>query len=210
MSDETGIGNRRAWLGWLLFGATAAAIFALGMLFASIVERRGEAKPQPLPVSIDPLEADSSRWAVNWPREYSAYRQMQDDTTRTKFGGSFPRDYLEETPANVILFAGYGFSKEYRQARGHLYAIEDVSRTERVGPATPATCWTCKSPDVPRMMAELGRPKVADQRATLAQLLLAGTETFSPFPLKLNARPTFPSANTAPFISVPGLVPIIS
>ena len=37
-----------------------------------------------------------------------------------------------ETPANVILFAGYGFAKEYRQARGHVHAIEDVTATKRV------------------------------------------------------------------------------
>jgi nitrite reductase (cytochrome c-552) len=54
------------------------------------------------------------------------------------------------------MFAGYGFSKEYNQARGHWYAIEDVTKSLRVGPATPATCWHCKSPDVPRLIGEMG------------------------------------------------------
>ena len=55
---------------------------------------------------------------------------MADSTTQTKYGGASQRDYLRATPANVILFAGYGFAKEYRQARGHVHAIEDVTATQ--------------------------------------------------------------------------------
>lgn len=145
-----------AWRGWALFLLTAAATFLLGLLAASVLQRREEAEARPSMVEIGPWETDSSKWAQDFPREYDSYRRMQDDTTRTRYGGAFPRDYLDETPANVILLAGYAFAKEYRQARGHVHAVEDVTRTERVGPATPATCWTCKSPDVPRLMAELG------------------------------------------------------
>ena len=54
----------------------------------------------------------------------------------------------------------YGFSKDYDQARGHAYAITDIRNTLRTGgnevKPMPATCWTCKSPDVPRIMAEKG------------------------------------------------------
>ena len=62
-------------------------------------------------------------------------------------------------PASVVLFAGYASAKEYQQARGHVYAIEDVTKTKRVNDKTPATCWTCKSPDVPRLMATIGPGK---------------------------------------------------
>ncbi len=144
------------WIGWVVFIVVLGATFVLGILATSILQRRREALP-PKPLRpIAEWETDSSKWAENFPRQYDRYRRMLDDTTRTKYGGAFPRDYLEETPANVILFAGYGFAKEYRQARGHTYAIEDVTQTARVGAKTPATCWTCKSPDVPRMMAKLG------------------------------------------------------
>ena len=146
----------RAWRGWLLFAAALAATFLVGLLAASVLERRGEARLTAPQQPIGQFETASSAWGVNYPRQYDSYRRMLDSSTKTKYGGAFPRDYLEETPANVILFAGYGFGKEYRQARGHLHAVEDVSKTQRVSEKTPATCWTCKSPDVPRLMAEMG------------------------------------------------------
>jgi nitrite reductase (cytochrome c-552) len=146
----------RAWLGWTLFGGAAVATFLLGLLAASVLQRREESRATTRLVPIAPMETDSSRWAVDYPREYDSYRLGLDSTTKTPYGGAEPRDYLAETPANVVLFAGYAFSKEYRQARGHLHAIDDVTQTQRVGPTTAATCWTCKSPDVVRVMAELG------------------------------------------------------
>ncbi|MBN2023974.1 MAG: ammonia-forming cytochrome c nitrite reductase subunit c552 [Pirellulales bacterium] len=150
---------RWTWLGWFTFAVVTVAVFFLGLLFASVLERRDEARIRPPIVPIDALETDSSRWAANWPRQYASYKRMADDTTRTKYGGAAPRDYLEETPANVVLFAGYGFAKDYRQARGHTWAIDDVTQTARIAPTTPATCWTCKGPDVPRMMVELAQAK---------------------------------------------------
>jgi len=145
-----------AWIGWVVFFVVVVVTFLLGLLASSIIQRRQEALPPKPLVPLDEWETDSSKWAVNFPRQFDRYRRMLDDTTRTRFGGAVPRDLLEETPANVILFAGYGFAKEYRQARGHIYAVEDVTQTARVGAKTPATCWTCKSPDVPRLMAKLG------------------------------------------------------
>jgi len=72
-------------------------------------------------------------------------------------------DELEEDPRLVILWAGYGFSKDYNQGRGHYYAVDDIRKTLRTGAPKgdvkspmPNTCWTCKSPDVPRIMNEVG------------------------------------------------------
>ena len=72
-------------------------------------------------------------------------------------------DMLEVDPRLVVLWAGYGFGKDYNQGRGHTFAVEDVVNTLRTGGPTnktdgpmPTTCWTCKSPDVPRMMNEHG------------------------------------------------------
>ncbi|MBV7314663.1 ammonia-forming nitrite reductase cytochrome c552 subunit [Shewanella sp. NIFS-20-20] len=72
-------------------------------------------------------------------------------------------DALAQDPNLVILWAGYGFAKDYNKARGHIYAVTDVRNTLRTGaPMTdtdgpmPMACWSCKSPDVPRMIEEQG------------------------------------------------------
>ena len=143
-----------AWRGWAIMIGAMAATFLLGILAVSIVERRKEARPQPPPAAIAAWESDSAQWAVNYPRQYDRYRLMDDSTTHTKYGGADPRDYLAETPANVILFAGYGFARDYLQARGHTHAVTDVKATKRRTEKTPATCWSCKSPDVPRLLVE--------------------------------------------------------
>lgn len=170
-----------AWVGWAVFGGTAVGVLAVGLLFATIVERRQEARIQAPLATIAATETDASAWAVNWPRQYTAYSEMSDDTTKTKYGGSDPRDYLAEAPENVILFAGYGFAKDYLQARGHVYAVEDVTGTKRLSAKTPGTCWSCKSPDVPRVMAELGAKKVGAEAAagmTLVALAREGAAEF--------------------------------
>jgi nitrite reductase (cytochrome c-552) len=136
----------------------AAVVALLGLLATSIMQRRWEAQRPSIVLQPMPQWAtDSNDWSVNYSREHDTYLLQQDSTTRTLYGGSFPRNYLQADPRQVVLFAGYGFSKDYRQARGHVHAVEDVAATKRVKPGfNAATCWTCKSPDVPRMMAKMG------------------------------------------------------
>lgn len=145
------------WVGPVLFFLVAGVVAALGMLAVSIMERRWETqRPTQVLKPIAKWEPDSSVWGQNYPREYESYSMTKEDTTKTKYGGSFPRDYLEADPRQVILFCGYPFSKDYKQARGHYYSVTDVTGTGRLTPLNMATCWTCKSTDVPRLMDELG------------------------------------------------------
>jgi len=141
----------------VIFVLTAGIVVLLGMLAVSIMERRWEStRPALVLKPIATWEPDNAVWGQNYPREYETYLQTKDDSTRTKYGGGEPRDYLEADPRQVILFSGYPFALDYRQARGHYHAIEDVTTTKRVNETTVAACWTCKSTDVPRKMAELG------------------------------------------------------
>ena len=147
----------RRWVGPIIFVLSAAVVVLLGLLATSIMERRWEAqRPAIVLAPVGEWEVDSAVWGKNYPQEYGSFLQTKVTDTRTKFGGAFPRDYLDEDPLLVVLWAGYPFSKDYKQARGHAYAVTDVTETKRVGPANVATCWTCKSPDVPRLMNEMG------------------------------------------------------
>jgi nitrite reductase (cytochrome c-552) len=165
MTEPTSSGPT-ALKGWLVFGAVLLAVLVLGLLLASIMERRGEAaKGQRVLQPIGAWETDAEKWGVNWPREHGSWKETAQKDTVTKHGGSKQYDLLALVPANVILFAGYPFSKDYKQARGHQYAVQDVKDSARDISTKPGTCWTCKSPDVPRLMAEMGPAKFYDTPA---------------------------------------------
>ncbi|MCU0915864.1 MAG: ammonia-forming cytochrome c nitrite reductase subunit c552 [Planctomycetes bacterium] len=142
----------------MILGLAVVVVVLLGLLGISILERRWET--QRPPVVVRPLqqwEPNNAVWGEDYPREYESYLRTRITDTRTKYGGSYPRDYLDIDPQEVILFAGYGFSKDYLQARGHYFAVQDVTKTARlIRPFNAATCWTCKSTDVPRLMDQMG------------------------------------------------------
>ncbi|MBC6401303.1 MAG: ammonia-forming cytochrome c nitrite reductase [Ekhidna sp.] len=149
---------------WLLFAATVAIVLLLSILANSIINRKAESQfayqPQ---VKIGENEVRNEVWGENFPRQYQSFIQTQDTSFSSYLNGSGLRDILEENPELVVLWAGYGFAKDYNQPRGHDYAIEDLHNTLRTGGPTgpgtgpmPSTCWSCKSPDVPRLMNEIG------------------------------------------------------
>ena len=105
---------------------------------------------------IEYMEPDSEKWGVNYPNQYSTLLKTETNNTRTTFGGSEPYSKLEDDPRLVTLFAGYGFSKDYNEERGHLNSVTDVEATLRVNDTTPGTCYSCKSSDNPRLWAEMG------------------------------------------------------
>jgi nitrite reductase (cytochrome c-552) len=149
--------EKKPWLNWVLFFATVIIVFLLGLLASSIVERRSEAQLYFQMVSpIPEWEPDNAVWGENFPRQYESYMKTADTTFRSKYAGSVMIDYLEQYPELVVMWAGYPFSRDYNQGRGHYYAVTDVRNTLRTTGPMPATCWTCKSTDVPRLMNEMG------------------------------------------------------
>ncbi len=154
----------KPWIGWALFAATIVIVFLLGLFAASIIQRRTEAVFAYKPVVDYPSwEPRNEVWGKAFPREYQSYIQTADTAFRSKYNGSAVIDMLDEDPRMVVLWAGYAFSKDYTQARGHYYAIEDIVHSLRTGAPVegqvspqPNTCWTCKSPDVPRLMEKHG------------------------------------------------------
>ena len=149
--------RQKPWLGWVLFFSTVVVVFFGGLFALSIMERRGEEKAMFRMVKALPeWEPRNAVWGENFPREYESYQKTSDTSFRSKHGGSAMIDFLEQDPNLVVLWAGYGFSRDYNQSRGHYYAIDDIRNTLRTGSGTPATCWTCKSTDVPRLMNTMG------------------------------------------------------
>lgn len=65
----------KSWQGWLLFGGTMAVVFVLGVLAASINERRAEIASvmNNKKVEITGIESVNEKFAPNYPREYETW-----------------------------------------------------------------------------------------------------------------------------------------
>jgi len=165
--------KNRPIIGWSIFAVVMVAVFLLGLLAASITERRAEIATlySNKKVEIKGINTHSEEWGINYPREYDTWKKTKEMDFQSKHLGNHKQDVLEARPEMVVLWAGYSFSKDYTAPRGHAYTIEDVTHTLRTGTPIndsdgpqPATCWTCKGPDVPRMMNELGIDKFYKQQ----------------------------------------------
>lgn len=125
------------------------------LLAVSIKENKAEQQTINSVPEIKPFESRSAEWGKYYPRQYDSYmRTANSDEIK---------DLLKEDPALVVMWSGYGFAKDYNAPRGHHYILEDNINTlrtggpvdEKTGPM-PTACWTCKSPDVPRLINEIG------------------------------------------------------
>lgn len=151
-TDRTG--NRgRAWLPMAL-GVTAAAgiTILLLALLTNIFERKSEAR-QPFlrVVEVDEDTHDPAVWGRNWPYEYDSYLKTSLPTA-TKYGGrglgasdSGPAEQkLDREPWLKRIFAGYAFALDYRDRRGHAFALFDQDATRRVTEKKqPGACIHC-------------------------------------------------------------------
>lgn len=139
----------------------AAAIVAAGVtaLLVNIVERKSEARnPFYRVVALNDTISDPATWGKNFPMQYDDYLRTTDQV-RTHFGGSeaVPRtptqadprsvvaqSKLEEDPRLKTMWAGYAFSKDFREDRGHAWMLVDQIYTERQRVVKqPGTCINC-------------------------------------------------------------------
>lgn len=131
------------------------AITLVGMLFYIKNQPAPKRGITPL-MEIAQMEADSAKWGLNFPNQHSTLLLTEKNNTRTVYGGSDPYSKLEDDPRLVTLFAGYGFSKDYNEERGHLNSLVDVRETKRINETTPGTCYSCKSANNPKLWSEMG------------------------------------------------------
>ncbi|GAB4474533.1 MAG: ammonia-forming cytochrome c nitrite reductase subunit c552 [Anaerolineales bacterium] len=147
---------KRTYIFFVLLGTTLVLAAALiGVLLYIRNQPSPQRGIQPL-VEIAQYEPDSSKWGLNFPNQYSTFLLTKDNKAKTAFGGSEPYSKLESDPRLVTLFAGYGFSIDYNEERGHMNSLIDVRATKRVNEKTPGTCYSCKSANNPSLWDQMG------------------------------------------------------
>ena len=152
-------GNLTRTMIFLLAAVGAVAAAAVTALLVNIVERKQEAKnPFFRVVELDEQSEDPALWGKNFPQQYDGYLRTVDQQ-RTRFGGSeaLPHSPTEADPRTVVaqerleederlktMWAGYPFSVDFREERGHAYMLDDQTYTERVQKFNqPGTCIHC-------------------------------------------------------------------
>ena len=154
---------RQRWAGTrgLVIAAVVSALVTLGVvaLLVNIFEHKQEGRnPFFRVVELTDDTEDPAVWGKNFPLQYDAYLRTVDQQ-RTRYGGSeaVPRtptaadprsvvaqSRLDEDPRLRTLWAGYAFSKDFREERGHAYMLEDQTFTERQQVTKqPGTCMNC-------------------------------------------------------------------
>jgi nitrite reductase (cytochrome c-552) len=156
-----------------LLAMTAVATFGVAWLLMTIFEHKQEARsPFVRLVDVNEISTDPVPWSSNWPNQFDSYRRTVD-TTETSFGGSsaMPASKLETDPWLRRLYAGYAFSLDYREARGHAYMLFDQEVTERVTKRKQSgACLHCHASVVPtyRRLGLEAQKKPADAEALAA------------------------------------------
>ncbi len=154
----------------LLLLVVAVVTFGVTALLVTIFEHRQEAtRPFVRLVEVNEVSTDPVPWGTNWPSQFDTYRRTVDET-HTQYGGSsaMPESKLDAFPWLKRLYAGYAFSIDYREARGHAHMLYDQEVTERVIQAKQAgACLHCHASVIPTYrrlgLEAMGRP--ADETA---------------------------------------------
>ncbi len=161
MANQTERPHLRFGARALTLAAVAAALVTLGVvaLLVNIFERKQEARnPFYRVVELTDDTEDPAIWGKNFPHQYDGYLKTVDQQ-RTRYGGSeatprTPTDVdprsvvaqsrLEEDPRLKTLWAGYAFSQDFREERGHAHMLADQTFTERQQVTKqPGTCMNC-------------------------------------------------------------------
>lgn len=135
-------GNVRVLLLAFLAAAVATALvsWVLVVMFSHKQEQR---TPFVRVVEVNEVSTDPEPWGLNWPHQFDGWKSTAGDRF---YGGSsaMPQSKLEEFPWLKRLYAGYAFSIDYREARGHAYMLYDQGVTERVTQKPqPGACLHC-------------------------------------------------------------------
>ncbi|MCC5822288.1 MAG: ammonia-forming cytochrome c nitrite reductase subunit c552 [Phycisphaerales bacterium] len=125
-------------------GVVAVATVVVTFTLITMFEHKQAARTPYLRIAdLNEISVDPAPWGLNWPHHFEQYKQTAGDEF---YGGSsaMPQSKLEQSPWLKRLFAGYAFSIDYREARGHAYMLYDQVVTERVNQRPQAgACLHC-------------------------------------------------------------------
>ena len=137
-----------------IIAAVAAVAAGVTALLVNIFERKAEQHvPYVRVVEVGEDDTDPVKWGKNWPSQYDSYKRTALET-KTRFGGhqgseALPTEKIERDPWLKKMFAGYAFSIDYRDRRGHAYMLFDQEQTKRLTKPQSGSCLHCHASIMP-------------------------------------------------------------
>jgi nitrite reductase (cytochrome c-552) len=106
---------------------------------------------------------DLASWLKAYPTEAAMMamgRKML--ASPTGHGGSVPAEKARAQPEMSVNYKGSAYAVSFKEKRGHVYSWEDISTTRRLTEKTPASCISCKTPDIAKIFADKGWSYASD------------------------------------------------
>ncbi len=146
----------------IAIGVIAGIVLMGGLAFWSVATKQPVTEIAAGP--IDPNETDPEAFKDKYPYHYDSYmKNAEMHEPALKYASSEKKkSRLDQFPYMRDLWAGYGFSKEYNEARGHVYTLVDTLGApdhpgiKRISKKTTLTCMYCKSAEVPQLLEQMG------------------------------------------------------
>lgn len=111
--------------------AVVGTLLVTWVLITMFGHKQAARQPFVRVAEVDEISTDPEPWGRNWPHQFDGWKATAGDKF---YGGSsaLPESKLDKYPWLKRLYAGYAFSIDYREARGHAYMLYDQGVTERV------------------------------------------------------------------------------
>lgn len=115
----------------VFFVAVVGTLLVTWVLITMFGHKQAARQPFVRVAEVDEISTDPEPWGRNWPHQFDGWKATAGDKF---YGGSsaLTQSKLETHPWLKRLYAGYAFSIDYREARGHAYMLYDQGVTERV------------------------------------------------------------------------------
>jgi len=150
---------------WTIIGGVVLGVaIVAGGAFYAVSTREIPVEKSAAATGLTKDTTDPAAFKNLFPRHFDSYmRNAEMNEPALKYASSEKKkSRLEQFPYMTTLWNGYAFAKEYNEARGHLYVLDDTIGgngtigTKRIGAATNLTCMYCKSAEVPALIEKMG------------------------------------------------------
>jgi nitrite reductase (cytochrome c-552) len=138
----------------LLAAAVAVLLLSCAPRTAAIA---GRGSPDAGSSASPVLGTDIDSWVKAYPTESAMMaRGERMLPSPSGYDGSVPVEKAVAQPEMGVNYKGSAYAASFREKRGHVYSWADISATKRVNDRTPASCITCKTPDIAKLFAAKG------------------------------------------------------